>query len=199
MASSVTVKFNNFPQIAEKLPDIARALNKAAALAVAELVAPTALAHHISHVSQVRCSKQMRGITARRIVAAVADELAGRYRAAAQFIGYPRRDFPTTIQDKDAVSGAYVSSLPRPALIRLATVHLAPKAFSKGAIAVSGLGSTRLRTVDASADIHLANGGRKVSTAYRAIARDVLTTHRHLLLVLYPSIHASSTYSTEGL
>lgn len=31
MASSVTVKFNNFPKIAAALPDIARKLNKAAA------------------------------------------------------------------------------------------------------------------------------------------------------------------------
>ena len=34
MASSVTVKFNNFPKIADRLPEIARALNKAAAFNV---------------------------------------------------------------------------------------------------------------------------------------------------------------------
>lgn len=94
-------------------------------------ISPAHLGMHISHIVGMGADEKMARVDARRVVATVADLHTGRHGASVGNLpGHPMRAVvtaPGTLEK--TVSGWTASAKPRPALIRPASVYLAPKAI----------------------------------------------------------------------
>jgi len=77
----------------------------------------------------ISAKKQMRWITARRIIALMTNKKPSRNRAINQFVNHPMRSGLMTILGNNPVSGGSMRTLPEPALVICAPVYSIPKPF----------------------------------------------------------------------